>query len=399
MKTPHKPLAWIGPGLVLLALAVSLPACTSTEVIMANSTPAIQAQEALPVDLLVDVGVTPFDPGIPESEKELVDGFIIPDVRRAEAGYLAYHLKDTLELTGNWGAVRVTTNPSDTMDLHVTGKVLLSDGERLEVRVTATDSTGAQWLDRKYEDTASKFSYEAIKEDPFQDLYNDIADDLLAVRRKMTREQLITIGQVSELKFARRLSPAAFSGYLAEEDGQTRVLQLPAENDSMLQRVDRIKEREYLFVDTMDDYYGRFYKDMRASYDEWRLATYEEAILLREMKSQANKQFWGGLGMTAAGIYAGAKSETWAESAASSGVVIGGIGMVRSGLNRRKDAEIHAQALQELGQSLGGEITPYVLDIEGKTIELSGTAENQFNQWQTILRDIYAQETGLPVEE
>lgn len=399
MKTPQKSLAWIGQGLVLFALAVSLPACTSTEVIMANSTPAIQAQEAQPADLLVDVGVTPFDPGIPETEKELADGFIIPDVRRAEAGYLAYHLKDTLELTGNWGAVRVTPNPSDTMDLHVTGKVLLSDGERLEVRVTATDSTGAQWLDRKYEDTASKFSYEAIKEDPFQDLYNDIADDLLAVRRQMTREQLMTLSQVSELRFARRLSPAAFSGYLAEEDGRIRVLQLPAENDSMLQRVDRIKEREYLFVDTMDDYYGRFYKDMRASYDEWRLATYEEAILLREMKSQANKQFWGGLGMTAAGIYAGAKSETWAESAASSGVVIGGIGMVRSGLNRRKDAEIHAQALQELGQSLGGEITPYVLDIEGKTIELSGTAENQFNQWQTILRDIYAEETGLPVEE
>ncbi|MDA0789203.1 MAG: hypothetical protein O2780_07070 [Proteobacteria bacterium] len=398
MKMRQELLTGIGQTMLLL-MAICLPACTSTEVIMANSTPAIQAEEALPADQLVDVGLTPFDPGIPATEKELTDGFIIPDVRRAEAGYLAYHLKDTLELTGNWGAVRVTPNPNDTMDLHVTGKILLSDGERLEVRVWATDSTGAMWLDKQYEDTASKFSYEAIKEDPFQDLYNNIADDLLAARRRLADEELTMIGQVSALRFAQRLSPAAFSGYLTEQDGRVRVAQLPARNDPMLQRVDRIKEREYLFVDTMDDYYGRFYKDMRASYDEWRLATYEEAILLRELKSQANKQFWGGLGMTAAGIYAGAKSETWAESAASSGVVIGGIGMVRSGLNRRKDAEIHAQALQELGQSLGGEITPYVLDIEGKTIELSGTAENQFSQWQSILKEIYAEETGLPIEE
>jgi hypothetical protein len=380
-----------------LCLLAALSACTSTKIVTANSTPAIQASATVAEELMLDVGISPFDPGIPETLEELEKAFIVPDVRRAESGYLAYHLKDTLELTGNWGAVRVTPNLSDSVDLHVSGEILLSDGEMLKVRAVAIDSTGKTWLDKNYEDTASKFSYDAIKEDPFQDLYNDIANDLLEARQNYSNSEIVNIRQVSSLKFARSLSPDAFGTYLSESDGKIQVTQLPADGDVILERVNKIKEREYLFVDTMDDYYGRFYKDMRGSYDEWRLATYEEAILFRELQAQGNKRFWGGLGMAAAGVYAGTQSKTYAESAAAAGVVGGGIAMVKSGLNRKRESEIHEESLRELGQSLGGEITPYVLDIEGKTIQLSGTAEGQFQQWRTLLKQIYAEETGLTV--
>ncbi|MEX2326259.1 MAG: hypothetical protein WD558_00885, partial [Pseudomonadales bacterium] len=73
-------------------------------------------------------------------------------------------------------------------------------------------------------------------------------------------------------------------------------------------------------------------------------------------------------------------------------------GMIKSGMERRREAEIHEESLRELSQSLGAEITPFVLDIEGRTIELTGTADAQYQQWRRILKDIYIEETGLPVE-
>ena len=62
------------------------------------------------------------------------------------------------------------------------------------------------------------------------------------------------------------------------------------------------------------------------------------------------------------------------------------------GLDRKREAEIHAQSLKELNQSLGSEIAPHVLDIEGQTIELTGTADAQYARWREILHEIYDRE-------
>ena len=366
--------------------------------INANSTPAIQAVGSQADELLLDIGITPFDPNIPSKEEDLANGFIIPDVRRAESGYIAYHLKDTLELTGNWGAVRVTPKTTDTVGLHVTGKLLISDGEKLRISIRVVDATGKVWINKTYQDTASKFSYEGIKEDPFQDLYNEIANDILLVRQKNSPDRIREIKMVADLRFALDLAPDAFEGYISEDKTRLIPMQLPAEDDTMMRRLEKIKEREYVFVDTMDEYYGRFYTNMRESYDEWRLATYEEAILLRRLQKQSRNRLIGGAALVAAGIYAGSESSTYAETLASSGVVSGGVAAIRSGLNRRKDAEIHAQSLRELGQSLGSEIGPSVLKIEGETIELEGSAAAQYDEWRNILRAIYIEETGLTTD-
>ena len=379
----------------LIILSMILAGCTSTKVITANSTPAIQADGSQSDELVLDIGITPFDPNIPSKEEDLDNGFIIPDVRRAESGYIAYHLKDTLELTGNWGAVRVTPKASDTVGLHINGKILISDGEKLRINIQVVDATGKIWVNKIYEDTASKFSYDVIKEDPFQDLYNEIANDILLVRQQASPNQISEIKTVANLRFALDLAPNAFEGYLAENNGRFIPIQLPAEDDTMMRRLGQIKEREYVFVDTMDEYYGRFYTNMRESYDEWRLATYEEAILLRQLQQQSRNRLIGGAALVAAGIYAGSESSTYAETLASSGVVSGGIAAIRSGLNRRKDAEIHAQTLRELGQSLGSEIGPSVLKVEGETIELKGSAEVQFGKWRDLLKAIYIEETGV----
>ena len=78
--------------------------------------------------------------------------------------------------------------------------------------------------------------------------------------------------------------------------------------------------------------------------------------------------------------------------------MVGGIAAVKSGLDRRKQTEIHEQALRELTQSLGREITPSVLDIEGATVELTGSAEQQYAQWRSMLRALYQAERGVAQE-
>jgi len=383
--------------LALLALVLaSSSACTTTQVVTSDSTPANQSSILVPQDELLDVGIMPLEPGIPEDPEVLDKLLIVPEVRRAESSYIAFHLKDTLELTGNWGAVRVTPESSNTVDVQITGRIIQSDGELLKIEIDVTDASGKRWYTRTYDDIASKFSYQKPVEDPFQDIYNRIANDLLEARELLSRGQILNIKTVANLKFATDLAPDAFGDYLeASRRGQLSINQLPAENDSMMTRVNRIKEQEYLFVDTLDDYYSRFHREMRPSYDEWRQATYEEAIRLREVQRQARNRLIGGALLIAGGIAAGSEADSWATNTAATGAVVGGIGAVRSGLQRRKEAEIHAASLRELSHSLGTEITPYVLDIEGRTIELSGTATEQYTQWRKLLREIYAEETRV----
>ena len=400
-KTSHNVVKLCFTSLTVLMAVIAIPACSSTEIVRANSTPPMIAKTQPPIDLYMDIGIMPLEPGIPEGEEALENSLIIPDVRRAEARYIAYQLKDTLELTGNWGAVRVIPQFTEAVDILITGKILDSNGEELKLQVTVADSTGQVWLSRTFTDTASKYSYEAPKEDPFQDIYNDVANAILIYRQKLGNTELANIKQVSNLRYAIRLSPEAFGGYLTESKGSVQIEQLPASNDQMLVRVNRIKEREYLFVDTLDDYYGNFFRDMKASYHEWRYATYDEAVAAKRLKKESMKRLIGGAAVVAAGVAASAskQSNTYASQAAGLGVVGGGIGLIKSGLSRRQRAEVHENALKEISESLGAEITPYVLDIEGRTIELTGTADVQYEEWREILKQIYIEETGLPARK
>jgi hypothetical protein len=37
-----------------------------------------------------------------------------------------------------------------------------------------------------------------------------------------------------------------------------------------------------------------------------------------------------------------------------------------------------------------------VVDVEGRTLELKGSAEQQYAEWRQLLRELYENETGLP---
>jgi hypothetical protein len=37
-----------------------------------------------------------------------------------------------------------------------------------------------------------------------------------------------------------------------------------------------------------------------------------------------------------------------------------------------------------------------VVDVEGRTLQLKGSAEQQYAEWRQLLRELYEHETGLP---
>jgi hypothetical protein len=75
-------------------------------------------------------------------------------------------------------------------------------------------------------------------------------------------------------------------------------------------------------------------------------------------------------------------------------VLIGGQVFV-SGINISSQAEMHRTAIQELSESFDNEMKPLVMEFQGKTYELTGSAEEQYRQWRELLRRIYRAETGL----
>ncbi len=379
---------------VTLALAVLLTACVN-QTVKSTSIPQVNTLESqLPEAQLLDVGVQIFDPGL-DADQDDVD-FLYPEVRRAEARYMPYLLADAIQSSGAWGAVRVVPNDKQAMDVLVSAQILESHGEELKLEVTATDATDRVWFEKEYKSKASRYSYETARTrfDPFQSVYNQIANDLLAVLKEQPATQLSTIRLVNELRFAQSFSPDAFAGYIEKNKrGVYEIQRLPALDDPNLLRVRKIRERDYLFIDTLQDYYASFNGQMLGPYQEWRKQSYTEAVALQELRAESQRRLIAGVVAVAAGI-AGAASDNRGSRAAGNVAIASGGYLLKSGLDKRAEAEIHVQALEELGVSLEAEIAPQIIELDDRTITLTGTVQDQYDQWRELLRQIYEAEVG-----
>ncbi|MCP5129060.1 MAG: hypothetical protein H6985_05695 [Pseudomonadales bacterium] len=379
----------------VLALGLLLGACVN-QTVTTTSVPRLDtASTAVPEGQLLDVGISIFDPGIADYEE---GEQTYPEVRKAEARFMPFLLAEAMQESGAWGAVRVVPNPKQINDLVVTGKILHSDGEELELHIKAVDSRGDVWLEKDYTGEASRYAYTVTtrnKYDPFQAVYNTIANDLLEQQEKLKEKDRENIRLITELRFARSFSPQAFEGYLAEnKKGKYTIVRLPAANDPMLERVASIRERDQMFIDTLQEYYRTFGNEMHDPYQEWRKQSYEEAVALQELQAESTRQLIAGGIALIAGIAAATTGDSAVTQTAGQVAVIGGGFLLKSGLDKRNEAQIHVEALEELGQSLEAEITPQVIELEDRTVMLHGNVEDQYAQWRELLADIYQAEVG-----
>jgi hypothetical protein len=79
-------------------------------------------------------------------------------------------------------------------------------------------------------------------------------------------------------------------------------------------------------------------------------------------------------------------------------LILGGIAAVQAGFEDSKEGGIHKAALTELADSFEGEVTPLLVDVDGKVVQLTGSAEAQFAQWRQLLKDIVATDAPLPAD-
>lgn len=333
---------------------------------------SLQVEQSTPEQRRLDVGLAIFDPGIPLNEASHSMLGIFPEIRKAESQFMPVLLRQVLVASNAWGVVRVLPGEQITSELLVTGKIRQSNGSRLELAVEAWDATGRQWLDKTYVDEASSFDYPAVEgSDPYIDLYRKIANDLLAYRRGLDDSHLRTIRQVALLRYAASLSEEAFGGYLQQNElGIYSVLRLPAQGDPMMARVQRIRDQEHLFVDTVDEQYVDLYEEMVPTYSLWRQYSREQALYSEDYEARAQtKERIGRRGTFSA------MEQTY---------------------NTYKQIKIQEQDLDDMSAGFNNEVAPTVMEASGRVFRLSGTLNSQYTEWRGILRDIFALETGLP---
>ncbi len=382
--------------LVVIALLIgTLGACSASRNIQYETVEMVRADVEVPADALLDVGILLFDPGVPDDQVD-PEGTVFPDVRRAEARYMPFHLKNTLEASGFWGSVWVLPEASEAVDLLVWGRVDHSDGLSVIVRVGAWDATGREWLNKKYETKVPEKAYSNYRDksqDPYQNIFNNVANDLLAIREAMSAKQLVAVRQVAELRFAADLVPAAFESYLESQDDVYQIRRLPAEDDPMFGRMLAVRDREYLLLDTLNDFYSSLYFELTEPYEDWRKLSREETIKYQELKRSARiRQLLGLAAILGAVAY---ESSGGSNSGITTAAIYGGVQGLSSGFGKSAEAEINLESLRELGESFDATAQPLLVEVEGQTRRLTGTAEEKYREWRRLLREIYTAETGL----
>ncbi|MEE9536600.1 MAG: hypothetical protein V3V51_04075 [Desulfobacterales bacterium] len=383
--------------LLIFACLIVLAGCATFGSQKVSPTPIDRAGTEIPEDQLMDVGILVFESKelTPEAaKKEGTD----PDIRKAESHFIPYHLKNALQQSSHWGAIQVVPAETNSVDLLVKGKIIESNGEDLVLEINVVDATGKTWFKKTYSSEASEHNYsgnQVGEKDAHQDLYNTIANDMAEFKKKLTAAEIKTIRTVSKLKFAKDFAPDAFGDHLSQSKrGHIKINRLPADNDPMMDRLMKIREREYMYVDTLNQYYDGFYNEMWPSYENWRQLNLTERKAIKKIKRKAlTRQLIGAL-LIAGAIAAGSQDSNTARVIAPAMAIIGGQVFI-SGWNVSKEAEIHSAAIQELSESFGDEMQPVTMEFEGQQYELTGSAEEQFKRWKELLRQIYLAETGF----
>jgi hypothetical protein len=339
---------------------------------------------------------------VPEDEKQQEKARIFPEVRKAEARYFSMQMRNTLEGTGQWGQVRVVPADANALDVRVGAKILESTGSLLRLDVTVSDATQRNWFHKEYQQAADTRSYKDTSgrvRDPFQNLYSAVANDMLAFRQKVPAAEVQAVRRVSELRFASELAPYAFKNYLGEDKkGIYHVTSLPADEDPLFVRMDRIRERDYALLDTINEHYALFADNMAEPYTNWRRYSYAEIEAQDEAKRQSLTRKLLGAAAIIGGLVAGTESNTYVGQAAGTAAVFGGAYAIKSGFDKGAEVKMHSESLKQLGESFQSEIQPMVVEVEGKTLQLKGSAEEQYHEWRRLLKELYENETGVPVQ-
>lgn len=341
----------------------------------------LQAIQAPSESAQLEVGVQVFGTQQKEDEEYEIGDWVFDEIIQKETQFLPHLLKNTLVDSNQWGAIRVIPENDPSLDLIIEGQIIQSDGETLELQIRAVDSSGREWLNQTYADQSiqeeypesTRFtldnSFDAINFiDPFQDIYNRIANDLVAVRTTLGEQKLVDLNLVTDMLYASDLSPDTFSGSIRKgEDGLLVVDTLPSLDDPMMARVADMKYRHHLFIDTVDEYYQTLYADIQPAYVLWRRYSIDQITEVETSRQEASRSDYG----------------------SSSGFL-----SLSQRYDRFKWSKIFEREFSDLAAGFNNELAPAFLELNSQVHGLTGTMEQQYREWRGILRSLFELENG-----
>ena len=383
-----------------MCLILALSACAKYEyhetkiVKLAKQTDSID--ESVNEQALLDVGVILFDEGVDELDDE---SFAYANLRRSEAVWFSNQLRATLDRSRSWGLVRTLPLDNGGMDVIINGQLVESNGEVVKLFIDVQDSSGKKWFAKEYDQRASAYAYNPevnVPGDPFQAVFNEIANDLSEYQSGLSDKQRLAIRNITKLRFAQDFVPQAFDGFLSKnENGEIVLQRVPAKSDPMMQRVERIQARNDLYLDVVQNYYRAFNRNMSAPYNEWRKNSYKEVVYERQLREQARKERIAGVLTILGGIALAVEGDGNVSRAAGNIGIFGGAQLFRRSFGKADEANIHREALLEMGASLESELEPSVIDLQERSVTLSGSVEDQYKEWRRILSRMFLLDEGL----
>jgi hypothetical protein len=379
---------------------VILSGCTVSEVIEAERTNLDIATLNISENFLLDIGILMFESGVSEENDPDKTG-IYGEIRAAESRYFPYHLKTTLEKTRYWGSVRVIPSRDAITDVIISGEIIRSDGEYAELEISAEDITGKKWFSREYSIQTGLRSYSEGRDrtnDPYQKIFNDFSNDLRLYASDLHGSVNKKIQQTSELLFFANMVPSVYEQYFSNNEGQIEILRLPADNDPMVVRLKGIRERDRLVIDSINEHYANYYYGIAIPYEGWRRKARENQIDIRDTKRAASIRALIGVAVTAGSINVDtsdtSRSRRNIKRATRSVGIDRGIRTIIDAWQLRESTRSYRNQIGELSESFIAEAAPMIIEVEGQSRRLTGTAESQYEGWRKILKEINLIESG-----
>jgi outer membrane lipoprotein SlyB len=364
--------------------------------------------ESVAIPQKLDLIIPVFDPGLPEGPVNSDKEDIWPELRRAEANRFAYKLKEKLETTGQFGAIRVTPDNTATGDLYILGRIVESNGEEVKIEIEVIDISGKRWFTEQFDHKVSEDFHRDMRndgKDAYDPLFEEAVEKIIEELSDHGLKELENLHYLADIRFGANFSDSAFMQYMKTSGGEFTLVSKPSDDDPMLQRVRAIRVRDQLFVDSLQDNYAFFSEQMNESYLMWQKQSLLEMQAERAASQQAIGQAIGGvlfIGLAVLAAVAGANSDSIGSSTAgATGAILGGMAgasLLGQSFKTSAEAKVHRDSLNELGQSVDMELAPRVIAFEKESVELTGNAREQFMQWRTFLKKIYSEEMTPAVQ-
>jgi hypothetical protein len=341
-------------------------------------------------EIYLDVAIPVFNPGLPADLDKLKKMNIWPQLRRAEANRFAMMSKNALAKTGAFGNISVLPDTESVADLYVLGRIDHSDSEAIQLTIEVVDISGRSWDKKTFiHRVAADFHQhkENQGKDAYQPVFDAIGDFVYQLLVKKTEQQKTTLQHISHIRFAQSLSPEAFSSHLAtDEQGIIQLKSLPSDQNPMIVRVEPLRVQQQLFIDRLQTQYQGFNQKTDEGYHLWQKETLPAMAAARESENSAMLKGVAGGAILLVAALSGVDNLL---SIGTQVAAVGGLYLLKGALKDNAEADVHLATIDEMGESIDIEMDQQVVSLQGKTLELSGNAQEQYNQYKAHLKRIF----------